>query len=162
MRRLIPTLLIVTLAIAGCSRIADSRFNPFNWFQASRASAPIDVDGNLQPLVPPGSTVQVVDTRVLIDQVSTLQVDRTPSGAIVRATGLANGQGQFNAQLVPVSVQNGTLTLAFRIELPPGFQAGGTPASRQVTAARVLTDAELRGIRAIQVQGARNARVSRR
>ena len=38
----------------------------------------------------------------------------------------------------------------------------GGPATREVTAARKVTDQQLRGVSAIRVEGVRNARVARR
>ena len=153
--------LIAALSVSGCSRIADSRLNPFNWFGPSQPVANVDADGNLRPLVP-GTGSVVFDQRGAIDQISSMSVERTPEGAIVRATGIASTQGQFNAQLVPVQFANGVLTLAFRVEAPAGFSAGGTDSSRSITVARALSNAELAGVRVIRVQGARNAREARR
>lgn len=77
----------------------------------------------LRPLVPANRATKVVDSRGAIETVATLSVEKTPDGALIRATGIASTQGQFNAQLVPVSNEGGTLTLAFRIKQPLGLQA---------------------------------------
>lgn len=155
-------MLCLALAVAGCARIADSRLNPLNWFGSSRPVANLDENGQVRPLVPAGSFTRVVDQRGLIAQVTAMEVARNPQGAIVRATGVASAQGGFNAQLVPVDVSGGVLTLAFRVERPAGFQPGGSVASRTISVARLIPADELAGIRAIRVQGAQNARVSSR
>lgn len=162
MRPILPILLCATLAATGCSRIADSRLNPFNWFGGSQSEANVDQSGELRPLIPDDASVLTFDNRVLIGAVSSLTIDRTPDGAIVRATGIATSQGQFNAELVPVNQENGTLTLAFRVQTPTGNVAQGSNASRQISAAYVLDLNELAAIRAVRVQGQQNSLVSRR
>jgi len=151
---------LIALPIGISARLQESRLNPFNWFGTStQASASVDNDGNIVPLVP--VRTQVIDNRAMIDQVTSLRINRTPDGAIVTATGIAATQGQFNAQLVPAGISNGVMTFAFRIE-ESGATTVGSDASRQVTAARVLENANLAGIRTIRVEGARNARASSR
>ena len=161
MRATLPLILCATLAVTGCARVAESRLNPLNWFGSSQPVANVDQNGQLRPLVT-GTGPAVIDQRGAIDQISAMAVDRTPGGAIVRATGIASTQGQFNAQLVPVSNTGGVLTLAFRVEAPSGFAAGGSDFSRQITVARAFSDRDLAGIRVIRVQGVRNAREARR
>ena len=161
MKTSITLALVAALSLGACGRIADSRLNPFNWFGPSQPVANVDAEGNLRPLVP-GTGSAVFDQRGAIDQIAALSIERTPNGALVRATGIASTQGQFNAQLVPVRFENGVLTLAFRVEAPEGFSAGGSEASRTITVARALSNAELAAVRVIRVQGARNAREARR
>lgn len=162
MRPVLPILLCATLAATGCSRIADSRLNPLNWFGGSQSESNVDQSGGLMPLVPDDAGSLTFDNRALIGAVSSMTIDRTPDGAIVRATGIATTQGQFNAELVPVNQENGTLTLAFRVQMPAGNVAQGTNASRQVSAAHVLDLNVLAAIRAVRVQGQQNSLVSRR
>ncbi|PHQ80247.1 MAG: hypothetical protein COB65_11530, partial [Thalassobium sp.] len=111
----------IALTLSGCARIAESRFNPVNWFGRStvEASAPTEI----RPLVPEGRRAQVVEGRELVQSVTAMRIDRTPGGAIVHATGLAATQGYFNAQLVLAGIENGVMTLDFRAEVPAGFQA---------------------------------------
>ncbi len=162
MRPALPLLLCISIAATGCSQISQSRLNPLNWFGASQPAANVDAAGNRRPLVTSNMVTQVVDGRIAIDSVDALEVNRTADGAIVRATGTAATQGAFNAQLVPISRDGGTLTLVFRVEVPQGFQPQGPTRTRQVTVARVLSANDLIGVRTIRVQGARNARASRR
>lgn len=151
------------LTVAGCARLADSRINPLNWFGRSApvASATSQTEAP-RPLIPRSRGVQIVDGRSLIHSVTALSIDRTPSGAIIRATGEADSQGQFNAELVLVSAENGALIYDFRIERPAGYQAQGSSNSRVITAAATLSAAELQGVRSIRVQAANNARSTRR
>lgn len=161
MRKAVPLFLVVALVTSGCARVADSRLNPLNWFGSSAPVSNVDESGILRPLVTTrGPTV--TDQRGAIDQIADMRIERIPEGAIVRATGIASTQGQFNAQLVPVSRTGGVLVLAFRVEAAEGFAPGGSEFSRQITVARALSTADLSGIRVIRVQGARNARESRR
>ena len=156
MRATLPLLLCAVLTVTGCATVSQSRLNPLNWFGESQAAA-VNADGTLRPLVPTDRATKVVDTRGAIETVSTLAIEKTPDGALVRATGIASSQGQFNAQLVPVSNVGGTLTLAFRIEAAAGQMAVNTAYSRQVTVARFLAFSDLAGVRTIVVQGATNA-----
>lgn len=161
MRMTLPLLLCATLTITGCARVADSRLNPLNWFGGSQPSA-MTSTGELRPLVPVNRATKVVDSRGNIAEVTELEVDKTAEGALVRATGVSSTQGQFNAQLVPVSNEGGILTLAFRIEAAAGFTGTNSAFSRQVTVARALSLGELAGVRTIRVQGATNARSAAR
>lgn len=161
MRPVLPLLLCTTLAVTACSRVTESRFNPLNWFGRSEVVAPQETARTEQSLVPETGIVQIVDSRGLVGSVVSLSIDRTPDGAIIRATGTTTAPGGFNAQLVPTAVENGVLNLAFRVQ-SPGGNAGSRVEPRQITAAYLISNAELAGVRGIQVQGATNALVSRR
>ncbi len=161
MRVSLPLMICAALATTGCARLADSRINPLNWFGSSQ-SAPVTASGELRPLVLASRTTEVTDQRGAIQQVTGLAIERTPSGAIVRATGVASTQGQFNAQLVEVSNTGGVLTFAFRIEAAAGFSGQNSTFSRQVTVARALSANDLAGVRTIRVQGSTNQRSASR
>ena len=90
------------------------------------------------------------------------RLKKTPDGALIRATGIASTQGQFNAQLVPVSNEGGTLTLAFRIQAAAGSTGVNAARSREVTVARFMSFDELSDVKTIVVQGATNARSTSR
>ncbi|MCF2872686.1 hypothetical protein L0664_16570 [Octadecabacter sp. G9-8] len=151
----------VLLTLSGCARISESRLNPFNWFGNSTEVAQSD-PAERRPLVPASRTTQIVDTRPMVQSITALSVDRTPSGAIVRATGTAPTQGYFNAELVETGTSNGVLVLEFRAQAPTGFQAQGTPRSREINAGYVIDAATLADIRTVRVQAATNARTSGR
>jgi len=156
---LLGTALLVGLA--GCARIADSRLNPLNWFGTSQPAAVVD-PSERRPLVPEGRRTVIVDNRALLQTIDALTVDRSPTGAIVHATGTAPGQGYFNAELVSQGIANGVLTLQFRAQAPDAFEGIGTNSSRQITAAYVIDASDLAAIRSVRIEAASNARVSRR
>ncbi len=159
MKRIVTVTLVVTLAVAGCGRIRDSRLNPFNWFGGAK-SQPREQLSALD-----AGMVDVNDPRQLVDQVSVMTVNRTPQGAIIQATGLPPTQGFWNAELVaenggaPV---DGVLTYRFVVSEPQGARRVSTPQSREVTAAAFITSRKLEEVSRIVVQGLRNSQVSSR
>jgi hypothetical protein len=150
MRATLPLLICVALATTGCSRLSESRLNPFSWFD--NGTAPRTAKGTLVPLVNPGDLARVVDGRRLVDRLDAVELSRTSTGAILRATGTTAGIGQFNAQLVPVSQGNGTLVFAMRAEVPSTVAQTGQ--TQRITVAREIPSAQLAGIRTITVQSA--------
>jgi len=151
----------VLVSLSGCARISDSRINPLNWFGQS-TQAPVTANGDIRPLVREGRRTITVDGRTLVQSVSSLRVDRSPTGAIVSAVGIAPTQGYFNAELVSRGVENGVLLLEFRAQAPTAFNVPGTDRSRQITAAYDISSGELAGIRSVRVQSASNARTAAR
>ncbi len=149
-RSLIIALVFAT-GIAGCARVSESRLNPFNWF--GRAE-------------PERAAVAVVETdpRPRVAQVTTLRIEPTPTGAIVRATGLPPSQGWFGAALVPETDEpvNGEMVFVFRAVPPRDPQPASTVQSRELTVARALSAQDLAATRLVRVVGARNALVARR
>jgi len=148
MIRPLCAVLILTVAVSGCSRL-----NPGTWLNAGGKSP------TPQGMV--AAAPKVEDARPLVAQITALNVDRTPDGAIVRATGLPPTQGWYNAGLIAGPVENGTLTLDFRVAAPKGGQAAGTPATREVIAATAINNETLNGATRIVVRGATNALSSR-
>ena len=146
MRRPLLAMLALTLATGACGRL-----NPGNWFAAS-TPAPVSAPNDALP----------ADPRPLIAQVTSLGIEETPDGAIVRATGLPPTQGYWQAALVPRPVQDGVLVFDFRAVPPITAQPVSTPASREVTVAAALGAANLAGLRQIVVQGEANALASAR
>lgn len=151
MKTPIATLLISTLLVTGCA----SKINPFNWFKRSS-------EETLTQQVAPG---QVIETRRLVDQVASLQIEKTNGGAIIHAVGLPPSQGYWDAELVADNDEkpvNGVLTYKFRIEQPYEFKRASTPTSREVVVGHFVSNIKLQGVKSIRVLGARNARTSRR
>ncbi len=149
-RALIPAL-AVAITLAGCARVAESRFNPFNWFgqsESERVAAPVEAE----------------DPRPRIAQVTALVIEPTPTGAIVRATGLAPTQGWFGAALIPETDEpvNGEMVYVFRAVPPRDPQPVSTVQSRELTVGRTLSQQDLAVLRTVRVIGARNALVVRR
>jgi hypothetical protein len=160
MRRGILLSALVVTTTSGCARLADSAVNPLNWFgggdrtaRAAASAAPQEA----RPLVPSGRQLIVTDQRVPVQRITALSVDRTPYGAIVSATGEADSPGYFNAALVPLSIENGVLTLELRAEAPPDFEAQGPARSRQITVGYTLDPSEVAGLRSLRVTGAENS-----
>lgn len=161
MIRPIALLLATTVAVSGCSRLTDSRINPMNWFGGgSAAQSTVYAPGTAPSLIPSGAT-GVVDTRGLIDTITAAEIARTPSGGILRATGVAAAQGSFNAQLVRVSAEGRTATYEFRVESPSGLAVQGPQSTREVTVATTLSSRDLATYRTVVVKGARNSRNAR-
>jgi len=152
----------VLLTLSGCAQISDSRFNPLNWFGSSTEVAAVDQNGVQRPLIPARQRQIVFDNRALVQSITSMNVDRSPTGAIVRAVGVAQTQGYFNAELINRGVQNGVLILEFRAQAPMGLEVPGTSRSRQISAAYVVEGGDLASIQSVRVQSATNARTSRR
>ncbi len=148
--RLILTL-VIAVSLAGCGGMRTSKLNPFNWF------------GKSEPRETMVLPTQQADPRALVETVLEMKIEAIPGGAIIRATGRSPTQGWWAAELVAGDVdENGRLVIDFRI-LPPIKPADvSTPQSRDVTAALYLSDIVLAPISEIVVQGASNARASRR
>jgi hypothetical protein len=143
--------LTLALILAGCGGLRDSKLNPFNWFGKSEETEKLAL-----PERP-------ADARALVETVLTLNVEDIPGGAIVRATGLTPTQGWWQAELVPLPVEeDGRLVLEFRIFPPIDDTAVNTPQSREVTVALYLSNIKLAALTEIVVQGQTNARAARR
>jgi hypothetical protein len=149
------TLLALTLTLADCGRIRDSRFNPFNWFGNSRAAS-------ATAETRPG---EQADGRQLVQELTGMAVERVQGGAIVRASGLPPSQGWWKAELVaenrgrPV---DGVLTYRFVVFQPVGQTRVSTPQSRELTAAAYISDIRLADVTKIVVQSQTNSRTSGR
>jgi len=151
----LPLLAALTalMLLQACAGLQQSRLNPFNWFGRS---APVDIRAA-------ETAATTADQRALVGQVLSLAVDAYPGGAIVRATGLPPSQGWWSAELVAQPVdENGVLVYEFRVFPPPVELREGPPQSREIAVATNLTDRQLSKITEIVVQGAANARASRR
>jgi hypothetical protein len=149
LRPVLATTLCVLLA--GCGGFRDSGLNPVNWFGQSKPKETIVLPEEEQ------------DTRGLVDTVLTLVVEPVPGGAIVRARGQTPTQGWWQAELVPLPVDDGgSLVLEFRLLPPTAETRTSTPQSRQIDVALFLSNIKLEPVREIVVQGASNARSARR
>ena len=144
--------LTLTVALAGCGGLRDSRLNPFNWFGRSAPAEKVLI-----------ATGPKEDPRPLVETVTDMQIEPFRGGAIVRATGLTPTQGWWEAELVELPIdENGVLVLEFRI-LPPILPTDvNTPRSREVTVGTSFSDIKLAKITRIVVQGKTNARASAR
>ncbi len=148
-RRLLALGLVATLA--GCGAIGKSKLNPFNWFKKSEPR---------ETIVLPG---EEADPRGLVETVLSMEVEPIPGGAIVRARGLTPTQGWWDAELVAKDVdEDGVLVYEFRLLPPVSRTDVNTQRSREIDVAIFISDVKLENVREIVVQGATNARVSRR
>lgn len=142
----IIAVLVLATALGSCGRIAQSRFNPLNWF------------GQARPTVVTTLYVPPEETRPLVAQVTDVKVEAYPGGAIVRATGLPATLGYWQAELVAQPVDDqGRLVFEFRIFAPLDAEAPGTPYARQVNVAASVSAIRLQGVRSVVVQGTSNA-----
>lgn len=151
MKRPLLALLAVSI-LASCGSIRDSRMNPFNWFGASREESRL------------GPTAREIDNRLLVAQVTAMAIERTSTGAILRAEGLTPTQGWWDAELLPETQRpvNGVMTYRFVVAAPRETTRVSTPQSRSVSVAVALSVAQLEEISQIVVQGAQNSRSVRR
>lgn len=146
--RIILALMVVG-TLAGCARVAESRFNPLNWFGRSERAQVVTADPNADP-------------RPLVAQIITLRVEQAPGGAIIRATGLPPIQGYYNGALLPLGSEDGVLNYEFRASAPPTPTRVSTQQSREVVIGLFVSDQTLAGVRQITVSSASNALAVRR
>ncbi len=150
MKSLVAAGLIATLVVAGCG----TRLNPLNWFGSDEetiAGAPADF---------------ITDPRPLAAQITSLRIERTVGGAIIRATALPPTQGFWDAELVPLNNEepddNRVLTYEFRLAEPVFDRPVSTERSREVVVAQFISDRGLANVRRITVTGTANSRTVRR
>ncbi|MFQ6552094.1 hypothetical protein AAD018_007080 [Aestuariibius insulae] len=139
-------------ALSGCARIQESRFNPLNVFSPP---PPLPVEGR-NALLPEGPQLEALDPRGAIEQITRVALEPVPGGAILRATGVAEVQGAYDAELVLIGQDGATRVYQFRVDRPVETQVGSA-LSRQITVAARLTNQELASVGAIRVEGRRNA-----
>ena len=159
LKALVPVM--VLLAVASCGRLSESRINPVNWFGGS---AEEEVEA-ATVAAPEGPALVDAEGRRLVNEIVTLRVERTPAGAIVKATGLPSRQAYYDAELIPLADGrpiDGVLEYRFRISPPAAATPAGPPRSREIIVARFVSEQDLRGVQTIRVRGATNALVSRR
>ncbi|WP_103334066.1 hypothetical protein [Pseudotabrizicola formosa] len=151
MKTPVTAALVAVLVLTSCGAVRESRLNPFNWFGRSERVETL------------ASQQQAADPRLLVADVTELSVEPYTGGAIVRATGVMESQGWWEAELVEVKGEDPThLMLEFRI-LPPVTQTPvGSQRTREVTAAMAISPRRLEDISRITVQGERSARTTGR
>lgn len=151
MTRSLTIALAAVLALSACGAVRESRLNPINWF------------GRSQPTQTVATVVKVEDPRPMVADVISMAVEPYSGGAIVRATGITPTQGWWAAELVEAETDDPSqIVFEFRL-LPPATKTNvNVPRSREVTVAITLSPARLELIRTITVQGANNARTTRR
>lgn len=157
MKPALTVVLIASLSLTACGRVADSRVNPFNWFGSSEEVE--DEGGEVNPLIPGekrsfllGALETYAGTPV--SELKTLRIEKVAGGALIRVTGITATQGTFDVRLIPENEEqlpeNGVLTYTLLAIQPPGFRIGNER-SREVSAAVFRTFQELEGVRSIRV-----------
>lgn len=165
MTKTLTVLLAASLILSGCGWRS--------WFGGRDAPPNADLTAiePTNPLIPaerPGlfRRPEAADTTVLIAKVTKLQIDQTPTGAVILAEGIGSRQGAYAAILSPtdgsLTPEDGILRLDFRVAYPVYNTNIGSERSRKVTDAIALTRQELAGIKQVIVTGAQNAMQSRR
>lgn len=173
MRTTLTALLISTLVLSGCSTVRESRANPFNWFGGSSPTPVTTSTVNTNPLIPDQEGIFARNRSgkdaylgAPVETIADLTIERVPGGAIIRATGIAAEQGVFDVQLTPENEDELPVdgVLSYRLEAirSPSGRVQGTDMSREVIAARKITDQTLQDVRTIRVSGVLNAQTSRR
>ena len=76
MKKVVMVTVLAGLTVSACGSWRESRVNPRNWF------------GRAEPVQQEQLITDVEDPRALVPQITDLVIERTPDGAIVRATGL--------------------------------------------------------------------------
>lgn len=153
MTKPILALLALTLVLAACASVRNSRVNPLNWFGASSEEARL------------GPVSSEIDNRALVQSVTALSIEPTSSGALVRAEGMTASQGWWDAALVaenngrPV---DGVLTYRFVVAAPRSTSTGTLPGTQTVVVAAPVSAFQLEEISRIVVLGAQNSRSVRR
>lgn len=193
MRIVVSVLVISTMTLAGCSGLRDSRANPMNWFGQSQSERLVEsstppAPGDRQtgnPLIEEPKTRRsnarnqstldgsgILSRRnreqvyegTLIDEVTALRVERVPTGAIVRVTGLPQREGAFDVRLVQVNPDgpvNGVMEYTLNAYQPVATRQG-SPRTRAVEVGTFLSSEDLQQITEIRVVAERNSRVSAR
>ncbi|UZD92099.1 hypothetical protein [Cognatishimia activa] len=168
MRKTLGILLVSSIALTSCGRVAESRLNPLNWFgRAERVEVPQE---EINPLIPQkrqsiferGPEVYA-GTAVLT--ISDVKIERVSGGAIIRVLGTAQTQGAFEARLTPENDDelpvDGVLTYNLEAIQPAGYRQG-PERSREINIARFRTFQDLEGVRTIRIVGEGNAMQVRR
>ncbi|MGR3614831.1 MAG: hypothetical protein ACU0BB_02165 [Paracoccaceae bacterium] len=176
MRTTVTLLAASSLILAGCGGWGTSRLNPTNWFGSS-TSAPVEqsVDANVNPLIPDTeSRISLFGDRdtdttaesPLVETVTELNIERTPSGAIIRATGVAFRQGAYGAFLRPIEPSedsdSSVLAFDFTVIYPENGTPVGSEQSRSIQVARTISLQDLNGVSTVRIVANQNTRESRR
>lgn len=173
MRKSIAVLMVTGLTLAGCSSWQASRVNPGNWFGRSK-SAEVAVNASaeeINSLIPENTKsglfsrpdTETEDFSVAIANVTELKVEKTPTGAIIYAIGLASRQGAYGVRLRRnEEAEESTLDYSFRALYPADPTPVGSDTSRTLRVAVSLTHQDLAGVKLIRVSSEGNARETRR
>ena len=127
--------------------------------------------GEVNPLIPDSedeglfssSSDSEEDFSIPVASVTELRIEKTPTGAIIYATGLASRQGAFDVRLdLNEDSEENTLEYSFRAVYPEYATPAGTDFSRTLRVAQSLTHQDLAGVNLVRVSSESNARETRR
>lgn len=152
----------IALALAGCGRFGDSRWNPLRAFGGAADTPSIEPEG--------GYAAVIGDSRPPLARVTGAKWDPLYEGQLLVVTGLAASKGWWNVALVTETPmprgrirpdENGVLRLRL-VGNPPkaGTALAATPAnpaSDTVTVALTIPNAVLSDLREVVISGAGNA-----
>lgn len=152
----------------GTVRTADGRVEEINPLIGERAQSRLTAANRKNTTTTSGSIFNRKKDEVYqgtpIDQVTDLQIERTATGAIVRAAGLTARQGAFDVRLIALGdgkPVDGVLSYEF-LALQPINTAQGPERTRRIEAAQPLTSIEMEEVRGIRVIARRNTRQTTR
>lgn len=167
MRKVVAILVISSIVLSGCSRLRDSRLNPGNWFGGGRTAPVAGTTGaEANPLIPKTTRIRRKDRKQIyrgtpVDQVTSVIVEPTTAGAIIRVTGVSLQQGAFDVRLIADNKgepANGGLTYRL-MALQPTDTPQGQVRQRTLHAGQFVSNHDLAVTQTIRVIGARNERV---
>ncbi len=155
MRYLLALGIVCTLASCSGGGGSEGKLNPFNWFKNDRAQN----QNEIRTLAPGRGYGFATETRPMVDQVTALSIEKTATGAIIRATALTPTQGYHSADLVLMpSTKAGEVSFQFRARPPAQPFRTGPTHLREIVVGFAISQAQLRGIRRINIIAARNSR----
>lgn len=103
---------------------------------------------------------QIVDSRPVVQRVTSLEIEPIQEGVIIRATGLPPTQGWWNGELAPENLgqpKDGVMSYRFVLFPPENATRASTPQSREVTVAIFLSKIKLADVSTIVVAGQANS-----
>lgn len=153
MRAFVLVSLVVTFALGGCGRVADSRANPFNWFGGSDE---VVVAADVSP------EAEALRDDTLLPNVLELEAAPHPGGVILTAKGLAPTQGFHSGELVLVSQAANEMVFELRATAPGTAQPEGAQATREMVVGIFLSQQTMGNASRIVVIAGENRRSVRR
>lgn len=172
-RRVFLSLTAMT-ALAGCGGgFRNSRANPRNWFGGARTrSRPVAAEPEqTNPLIPKEEDSIFRRRRdkntyegTLVDQITSLEIEPTNDGGIVRVEGRTLRQGAYDVRLDSDSdgkPVNGVLEFKLKA-IQPSDTPQGPAGARTVIAATFVSAQDLEATQTVRVLAARNLQETRR
>lgn len=140
--------LFLCVSLAGCG---ESRLNPLNWFGGEREQR-ITVTDVGRP----------TDPRPLVEEITSLAIEPTTSGAILTATAATAATGYWQPGLVFVERSDGAAVFEFRAAPPAPGTVAGPASTRSIVAAAALGRDDLENLRSVTVIARTNRRTVER